>query len=210
MDSDTAEKDSLAEDDGLGIVKSRTESEAELQINIKQKQAVSCRPSKCRVGDTSGSPLMEVTKTGTKLQEGTCVNIQLEDKFPVSGPDIGQAVGWNASDMKAEHSGHCPSELTEPEKPAVANTHTVEERSVEIQSFRSFKDKREDNISEAEARTFLHLQSLDQLSPPIPDRCFQEQDGGCLIHLDKSSEVDGRTDKTKVTKAKVHPKSPVA
>ena len=85
--------DSLTEADGLGIVKSRTESEAELQINIQQKQALSYIPSKCRVGDTSGSPLMEVTKPRTKLQVGTCVNIQQEDaitlpteadKFPVS------------------------------------------------------------------------------------------------------------------------------
>ena len=86
----------------------------------------------------------------------------------------------------------------------------VEERSVETQSLRSFEDKREDNISEAEARTFLCLQCLDQLSPPIPARCFQEQDGGCLIHLDKSSKVERRTDKSKVTKAEVHPKGPVA
>ena len=75
----------------------------------------------------------------------------------------------------------------------------VEERSVEFQSLRSSKDKREDDISDAEAMTFLHSECLDQLSPLIPAWCFREQDIGCLIHLDKSSEVEGRTDKPKVT-----------
>ena len=74
------------------------------------------------MGDTSGSPLMEVTKPKTKLQVGTCMNIQQEDaitlpteadKFPVDEkPAIGQAANWKASDMKAEHSDHYPSELT--------------------------------------------------------------------------------------------------
>ena len=62
----------------------------------------------------------------------------------------------------------------------------VEERSVETQSLRSSKDRRKDNIVETEAMTFLQLSCLDQLSPPMTAQCFQEQDGGCLIHLDKS------------------------
>ena len=132
------------------------------------------------------------------------------DKFPVSGPAIGQAAGWNVYDMKAELSRLCPSELTEPDEPDVVHTSLVEEESVKTQSLRKSEEKREDDIYEAEAVTFLHLQHLCQLSPPLPAQCFQDQDGGGLIHLDKSSGVEGRTDKPKVTKAKVHPKSPVA
>ena len=133
LDLDGAEKDSLAEDDGLGTERTRAESEAEPQNNIQQKQALSYLPTKCRVGDTSGSSLVEVTKPSTELQGVNCVNIQQEDaitlpteadKFPVSEKTaIGQVADWNAPEVK--DIDHCLNEPTECEELAMAPTHPV-------------------------------------------------------------------------------------
>ena len=135
MDLDGAEKDSLAEDDGLGTERTRAESKAEMQTNIQHKQALSYLPTKCRVGDTSGSSLVEVTKPSTELQVVNCVDIQQEDaitlpteadKFPVSEKTaIGQVADWNAPDIEVKDIDHCLNEPTEREELAVAPTHPV-------------------------------------------------------------------------------------
>ena len=111
------------------------------------------------------TPAAHNTKIMTKVSDADIRVGQKEnaiisptDEFPVSGPAIGQAAGWNVSDMKAEHSRHSPSKLTEPNEPDGVHTGLVEEESVKTQSLSKSEDKREDNIYEAEAMTFLHLQ----------------------------------------------------
>ena len=99
------------------------------------------------------TPAAHNTKIMTKVSDADIRVGQKEnaiisptDEFPVSGPAIGQAAGWNVSDMKTEHSRPCPSELIEPDEPDVVHTSLVEEGSVETQSLRNFEDKREDDI----------------------------------------------------------------
>ena len=84
------------------------------------------------------------------------------DKFPVSGPAIGQAAGWSVSDMKTEHCRLCPGELTELDEPPVVHTNLGKEGSVKAQILRNAEDKRKDDIAISCLITNLIVKVLSQ------------------------------------------------